>query len=114
MALIISSFGKMLLILMVIWDYKQLEYSWLVGIIVLASNTEALSGMIHYNQNHIIILIHTLIVYTNIPYFQTLLVIALGIVAKIFAQFVFLYLTYFNDSPESISSYLGKSWWISM
>lgn len=44
MALIISSFGKMLLILMVIWDYKQLEYSWLVSIIVLASNTEALSG----------------------------------------------------------------------
>lgn len=44
MALIISSFGKMLLILMVIWDYKQLEYSWLVNIIVLASNTEALSG----------------------------------------------------------------------
>lgn len=34
----------MLLILMVIWDYKQLEYSWLVSIIVLASNTEALSG----------------------------------------------------------------------
>ncbi|OAD04791.1 hypothetical protein MUCCIDRAFT_161506 [Mucor lusitanicus CBS 277.49] len=44
MALIISSFGKMLLILMVIWDYKQLEYSWLVSIIVLASNTEALSA----------------------------------------------------------------------
>lgn len=44
MALIISSFGKMLLILMVIWDYKQLEYSWLVSTIVLASNTEALSG----------------------------------------------------------------------
>lgn len=45
MALIISSFGKMLLILMVIWDYKQLEYSWLVSLIVLASNAEALSGM---------------------------------------------------------------------
>ncbi|KAI9489106.1 Arv1 protein [Zychaea mexicana] len=44
MALVISSFGKMLLILMVIWDYKQLEYSYLVGLIVLASNTEALSG----------------------------------------------------------------------
>ncbi|KAI8050173.1 Arv1-like family-domain-containing protein [Gilbertella persicaria] len=46
MALIISSFGKMLLILMVIWDYKQLEYSWLVNIIVLASNTEAMSGSV--------------------------------------------------------------------
>ncbi|KAI9312291.1 Arv1-like family-domain-containing protein, partial [Dichotomocladium elegans] len=42
MALIISSFGKMLLILMVIWDYKQLEYSWLVSLIVFASNAEAL------------------------------------------------------------------------
>ncbi|KAG2183727.1 hypothetical protein INT43_006738, partial [Umbelopsis isabellina] len=44
MALVVSSFGKMLLILMVIWDYKQLEYSWLVSIIVLTSNIEALSG----------------------------------------------------------------------
>lgn len=46
MALIVSSFGKMLLILMAIWDYKQVEYSWLVSFIVLASNTEALSGNI--------------------------------------------------------------------
>lgn len=45
MALVISSFGKMLLILMVIWDYKQLGYSWLVNMIVLASNVEALSGI---------------------------------------------------------------------
>ena len=43
--LIISSFGKMLLILMVIWDYTGLEYSWhLVNLIVLTSNIEALSG----------------------------------------------------------------------
>ena len=42
-ALIISSFAKLLLILMVIWDF-DLEYSWLVGIIVLSSNAEALSG----------------------------------------------------------------------
>ncbi|GAN06086.1 conserved hypothetical protein [Mucor ambiguus] len=53
MALIISSFGKMLLILMVIWDYKQLEYSWLVSIIVLASNTEALSGNYIVPSRHI-------------------------------------------------------------
>ncbi|KAL0073872.1 Arv1 protein [Phycomyces blakesleeanus] len=50
MALIISSFGKMLLILMVIWDYKQLEYSWLVSIIVLVSNVEALSGKFDRKQ----------------------------------------------------------------
>lgn len=33
---------------MVIWDYKQLEYSWLVSIIVMASNIEALSGIYKY------------------------------------------------------------------
>lgn len=43
--LIISSFGKMLLILMVIWDYTELEHSWhLVNFIVFTSNVEALSG----------------------------------------------------------------------
>ncbi|KAK4519782.1 40S ribosomal protein S25 [Mucor velutinosus] len=96
MALIISSFGKMLLILMVIWDYKQLEYSWLVGIIVLASNTEALS------------------VYLNIPYFQTLLIISIGILGRVFAQFLFLYLTYFNAQQDNAPFYLTKSRWISI
>ncbi|KAF1805306.1 Arv1-like family-domain-containing protein [Mucor lusitanicus] len=96
MALIISSFGKMLLILMVIWDYKQLEYSWLVSIIVLASNTEALS------------------VYLNIPYFQTLLVISIGILGRVLAQFLFLYLTYFNAQQDNAPLYLTKSRWISI
>jgi hypothetical protein len=44
MALILSSFGKLLLILMVIWDYNELQYSWLVNLLVLTSNVEALSG----------------------------------------------------------------------
>lgn len=44
MAMILSSFGKLLLILMVIWDYNELEYSWLVNLLVLTSNVEALSG----------------------------------------------------------------------
>ncbi|KAL7325818.1 hypothetical protein PS15p_208252 [Mucor circinelloides] len=96
MALIISSFGKMLLILMVIWDYKQLEYSWLVSIIVLASNTEALS------------------VYLNIPYFQTLLIISIGILGRVCAQFLFLYLTYFNTQQDNAPFYLTKSRWISI
>lgn len=47
MALIISSFAKLLLILMIIWEYNQNEYSWLVSISVLTSNTVALSGMIY-------------------------------------------------------------------
>ncbi|KAF9164747.1 sterol homeostasis protein [Actinomortierella ambigua] len=44
-ALIISSFGKMLMMLMVIWDYTELEYSWLlINLIVFTSNIEALSA----------------------------------------------------------------------
>lgn len=46
MALIISSFGKILLILMVIWDYDELEYPWLINIVVLTSNLEAITGKI--------------------------------------------------------------------
>lgn len=44
MALVLSSFAKLLLILMIIWDYVyELEYTWLVNIFVLTSNAEALS-----------------------------------------------------------------------
>ncbi|KAJ3403143.1 hypothetical protein HDV05_008043 [Chytridiales sp. JEL 0842] len=46
MALVLSSFGKLLLIAMVIWDYNELEYSWLVNLLVLTSNLEALSATI--------------------------------------------------------------------
>lgn len=44
MTVIISSFGKLFLTLMVIWDYNELEYSWLVNIFVMTSNYQALSG----------------------------------------------------------------------
>ncbi|KAI7871284.1 Arv1-like family-domain-containing protein [Spinellus fusiger] len=91
MALIISSFGKMLLILMVIWDYKQLEYSWLVSIIVLASNIEALT------------------VYLGLPYIKTLSIMAFGIAGRLFAQLVFLYTTYV-DSDNERSPYAGSKW----
>ncbi|KAI7899425.1 Arv1-like family-domain-containing protein [Cokeromyces recurvatus] len=96
MALIISSFGKMLLIFMVIWDYRQLEYSWLVSIIVLASNTEALS------------------VYLNIPYFHTLLIIFIGILSRIWAQYFFLYFTYDNDIKSLTTYVLNRSNWITI
>ncbi|OBZ89490.1 Protein arv1 [Choanephora cucurbitarum] len=85
MALIISSFGKMLLILMVIWDYRQLEYAWLVNIIVLASNTEALS------------------VYLNAPYFHTLCIISVGILGRFCAQLAFLHFTYINNQANSLN-----------
>ncbi|OAJ43908.1 hypothetical protein BDEG_27222 [Batrachochytrium dendrobatidis JEL423] len=43
MSLILSSFGKILLIVMVIWDYGQFEPSILVNLLVFTSNIEALA-----------------------------------------------------------------------
>jgi len=42
-ALIISSFSKLLYILMIIWDYGEINYSWYINILVFTSNVEALS-----------------------------------------------------------------------
>ncbi|KAF9365155.1 sterol homeostasis protein [Mortierella sp. NVP85] len=71
--LIISSFGKMLLILMVIWDYTGLEYSWhLVNLIVLTSNIEALS---------------------DTGYLSTGFIIAFGIMCRILMQVAFIGIT---------------------
>ncbi|KAF9943284.1 sterol homeostasis protein [Mortierella alpina] len=70
--LIISSFGKMLLILMVIWDYTELEHSWhLVNFIVFTSNVEALS------------------VFLDTGYVPTTLVIVFGIACRILMQVAF-------------------------
>lgn len=105
----------MLLILMVIWDYKQLEYSWLVSIIVLASNTEALSGKWGRKKKaKNSKLICYLLVYMSIPYFQTLLIITFGILGRVCAQLLFLNLTYFNEKADDDTSYFGKSRWISI
>ncbi|KAG4088355.1 Arv1 protein [Neocallimastix lanati (nom. inval.)] len=48
-ALIISSFSKLLLILMIIWDYGEINYSWYINIIVFTSNVEALSVFLDEN-----------------------------------------------------------------
>ncbi|CAG8454838.1 2994_t:CDS:2 [Rhizophagus irregularis] len=74
-ALIISSFGKILLILMVIWDYNGLEYSWLINIVVLTSNVEALA------------------VFLNVGYFKTLLILIFGLGLKVLAQIFFIQIT---------------------
>ncbi|KAF9111336.1 hypothetical protein BGX27_005069, partial [Mortierella sp. AM989] len=74
--LIISSFGKMLLILMVIWDYTELEHSWhLVNFIVLTSNIEALS------------------VFLDTGYLSTTLVILFGLACRIVMQIAFANIT---------------------
>ncbi|KAH8553867.1 Arv1-like family-domain-containing protein [Umbelopsis sp. PMI_123] len=90
MALIVSSFGKMLLILMVIWDYKQLEYSWLVSIIVLTSNIEALSVFLH------------------IGYLQTFYIISFGIALRLLAQLLFLGTTYKGTDSLLNFTYTGS------
>ena len=43
--LILSSFGKLLHIVTVIWDYNDLEFSYLINITVFTSNIEAISGI---------------------------------------------------------------------
>lgn len=42
-AVIMSSFPKLFYVLMVIWDYEELKYSWIVRLFVFTSNVEALS-----------------------------------------------------------------------
>lgn len=46
LALVLSSFGKLVHILMLIWNFNELEYSWLVNASVLTSNAEALSALL--------------------------------------------------------------------
>ncbi|KAF9973649.1 sterol homeostasis protein [Actinomortierella ambigua] len=71
-ALIISSFGKMLMMLMVIWDYTELEYSWLlINLIVFTSNIEALS------------------VFLETGYLQTVFFLGFGIACRILMQIAF-------------------------
>ncbi|TPX45588.1 hypothetical protein SeMB42_g03943 [Synchytrium endobioticum] len=42
LSIVISSFGKLLPLLMVIWDYEGVEYVWVAQVFVLVSNMEAL------------------------------------------------------------------------
>lgn len=43
--LILSSFGKLLHIVMVIWDYHEREFSYLINMTVFTSNLEAIAGI---------------------------------------------------------------------
>ena len=44
LALMLSSFGKLVHILMLIWNFNEMEYSWIVNGSVITSNAEALRG----------------------------------------------------------------------
>ena len=43
-ALILSSFGKLLLLCASIWDYNDLERSWLLSVMIFMTNNVALAG----------------------------------------------------------------------
>ncbi|KAI8838629.1 Arv1-like family-domain-containing protein [Chytridium lagenaria] len=83
-ALIVSSFGKLLLILMVIWDYNELEYAWLVNVLVLISNLEALSGTTclfeHISDtDYTLISLHRDALYPHMPFLAGGLLMRIGI-----------------------------------
>jgi hypothetical protein len=44
MAIVLSSFGQIMLLLMVVWDYGTLDISGIVGAFTVLSNYIALSG----------------------------------------------------------------------
>ncbi|KAJ1954574.1 sterol homeostasis protein [Linderina pennispora] len=48
-ALIISSFGKVLMILLVIWDYNEPYYPWLLDLLLLTSHSTALAVLFDIN-----------------------------------------------------------------
>jgi hypothetical protein len=64
MALIISGFGRLLFLMMVIWHYDQLEFAWLISLFVLTSNSQALR------------------VFLNEGRVKSVLIIGFGLIAK--------------------------------
>lgn len=66
LGLLISSFGKFVHILMVIWEYDRLEYAWLVSVNILTSNAEAVSVVLdcNYRVSWIILAFATLCKYS--------------------------------------------------
>ena len=46
-AIIVSSFCKLIITFMVIWDFSDLDNAWLINIFVLTSNTEAIYALCH-------------------------------------------------------------------
>ena len=44
-AIIVSSFCKLIITFMVIWDFSDLDHAWLINIFVLTSNTEAIYAL---------------------------------------------------------------------
>lgn len=66
--LILSSFGKLLHIVVVIWDYHDMEFSYLINLIVFTSNLEAVS------------------VIFSVPYRSSLLILGTAVIGKYIFQ----------------------------
>jgi hypothetical protein len=81
MSLILSSFGKILLLVMVIWDYGNLDPSFMINIFVIFSNMCAVNGIIDIDAG---LLRKGLAV--------TIFVILFGILGKLATQRIALYI----------------------
>lgn len=51
MAIVISSFAKLMHILMVIWDYNDFRYSWLINLFVYTSNVESIGSNLNFHDS---------------------------------------------------------------
>lgn len=70
-ALVISSFGKLLLLCLSIWDYNDLKHTWLLSLVIFMTNSVALSVML------------------NSWRITSILILMVGIGVKVMVQFVF-------------------------
>jgi len=57
MALTLSSFAKSILIPMLIWDYHDLAYLWIVNVFVASSNMLALSVFLNVQHRRAFLLV---------------------------------------------------------
>ena len=70
-AIVISSFGKLLLLCLSIWDYDDLTHTWLLSLVILMTNSVALSVMLKTSR------------------FEAILILIAGIGVKAIVQFGF-------------------------
>lgn len=75
--LVISSFGKLLHTVMVIWDYRDMEFSYLINITVFTSNLEAIAG----NQSYTCRSTDNVAIF-NITYPKTALILGSAVLGK--------------------------------
>jgi hypothetical protein len=93
MALTISSFSKLLSILMVIWDYSRIEYARIPSLLEFTSNLEAVSGRWNCGRWDVYALTRTPLVFLDANLKTALPILACGVAARWTTQYVFIQLT---------------------